>query len=100
MDIWFDRFAKEFVTKLDCYAPPERYYQMFLNVENENEYQEKWRLENNMVAVVKYSIYATHEDVFKLRAEMEKEFGSACSYLISYTLPKIAYDEMLKELDM
>lgn len=100
MDIWFDRFAKEFVTKLDWYAPPERYYQMFLNTENENEYQEKWRLENDMVAVVKYSIYATHEDVDKLRAEMEKEFGSPCSYLISYTLPKTAYDEMLKELNM
>ena len=71
---------------------------MFLNTENENEYQEKWRLENDMVAVVKYSVYATHEDVFRIRAEMEKEFNSSCSYLISYTLPKTAYDEMLKEL--
>ena len=103
MNIYYDRFASNYVTETDWYAAPERYYKILGN-EKDNKCIEQWFMNNGDVVEIEYNALAKNpseeevDHIYALRKEIEIAHKSKLSYMIAYVIPKENYMEIEKWL--
>lgn len=97
MAIYLDSFARKYVTKIDSYAVPERYYEILCNLEDDYCI-EKWFLKNNEIINIKYPVEllleGLIEEIQNCRKKAEIQCNSKLSCMISFTIPEEQYKEI------
>lgn len=104
MIVFYDRFAQEFTTERDNFAPPERYYEIICNRDSGdrklNLNVEKWITKSGKYVYISYS----DDDIISgkintLRKEIEDINNDKLSYMISYKIPEKKYNELIKYMN-